>query len=299
MSKDSTMRESALAEAKRLADLSASLPGGVPLHFRLVPVTPEGGFLMGSRGWSPDEEPRHRVVLGQEYWMGTFAVTQEQWRAVARECAALRERQEPSQFKGDLRPVEQVDWHEANAFCGWLTERWAGLEPVWASGKAGVERPMIRLPGEAEWEWACRAGRETEYHTGDGEAALAEAGWFEGNAGGETHEVGGRVPNGIGLYDIHGNVWEWCGDAYDGAAYRKRRDGWEGRVWSLEEAGDDEQYWDERDRMREMNQNRALRGGSWLNKAANCRSAVRDRRWPGDRSTYNGFRVCLVRGPAE
>lgn len=159
--------------AAQHADLTLALPGGVHMFFRRIPA---GAFRMGSRGVYSDAEPIHRAVIQREFYLGTFVVTQEQYRAVARQCMALKQSPDPSDFKGDRHPVEQVSWHDATAFCQWLTD-WEGLpEDVIA----------VRLPTEAEWEYACRAGSDTGYYNGDGAAALAEVGWYDGNSG-RTH----------------------------------------------------------------------------------------------------------------
>jgi formylglycine-generating enzyme required for sulfatase activity len=114
-------------EARRDSDLTLELPGGVPMFFRKIPA---GKFRMGSRGGRLNEEPVHEVVIAKEFYLGTFVVTQEQWRAVAKKCPALKKRTEPSNLKGDRRPVENVSWDDANAFCEWLV-KWCS-----ASGKS-------------------------------------------------------------------------------------------------------------------------------------------------------------------
>lgn len=274
-------------EAARKADLTIKLPGGVPMFFRRIP---SDSFRMGSRGYSSAEEPVHRVVMAQDFYLGTFVVTQEQYEAVASRCAALKKNSTPSHFKGRRRPVEQVSWHDACAFCDWIARQKKILP---------AEMAYVRLPTDAEWEYACRARSDTEYYNGDGEAALAEVAWYGGNAGNETHPVDERdEAHPFGLYGMHGNVWEWCRDVYDANAYRKRVDGWEAREWTPDDAGDDAEYWSDDDRRAQKNQTRVLRGGSWLYSARSCRSACRLRFGPDGRSWYFGFRVCLVRGPA-
>jgi formylglycine-generating enzyme required for sulfatase activity len=273
-------------QAARDADLTLALPGGVPMFFRRIPT---GRFRMGARGESFDEEPIHRVIVSQEFFLGTFVVTQEQYQAVATRCPALKKEADPSHFKGPRRPVEQVSWHDATAFCEWLTA-WNGLPK-------GIT--AAHLPMEAEWEYACRGGTETEYYPGDGGAALAEAAWYDGNAGNETHPVDERAEaHPFGLHGMHGNVWEWCRDVFDANAFRKRADSWEAKEWTLEDAGNDAHYWSDEDREAAKNQTRVLRGGSWFVTARFCRSASRDWSWPDVRNWYFGFRVCLVRGPA-
>ncbi len=157
---------------------------------------------------------------------------------------------------------------------------------------------MATLPTEAEWEYACRAGTETEYHTGDGATALAEAGWFgEDVDSGSTHPVGRKRANAWGLHDMHGNVDEWCFDVYDQDAYTVRVDGvadpghadrWrvlQGAVVASEREGE------------ASIPVRAFRGGSWYIAARNCRAPYRVKNWPGNRVADIGFRVCLVPGP--
>ncbi len=230
-------------QAERGADLTLTLPGGIPMFFRLITAE---SFLMGSRGYSPDEEPVHRVIITRDFYLGTFVVTQEQYHAVATHCPSLKEAPDPSHFKGPRRPVENVSWQDATAFCKWLTH-WAGLPK---------EVVAARLPTEAEWEYACRAGTETEYYNGDGEAALGVVGWYEANSDTQTHAVDQQVEQRLlvdqreeqkpfVLCGMHGNVWEWCQDVYDPNAYRKRADRWEAREWTLLDAGKDAHYWDD------------------------------------------------------
>ena len=264
-------------QAARDADLTILLPGGVPLFFRRVPA---GTFLMGSRGFYRDEEPIHRVVIPRDFFLGTFVVTQAQYRAVASRCPALEKNPAPSHFKGDRLPVEQLSWLDAEAFCNWLT----------ASKSLPSGIAQARLPYEAEWEYACRAGSRTEYYSGDGEAALADVGWFIDNLENRTHAVD-ELPekHPLGLHGLHGNVWEWCADVYNDNAYRRRADDWAACAWSEADAGT----------KKSADIFRVLRGGSWFNSARLCRSAVRGRDRPDGRNRDVGFRVCLVRGPAD
>ncbi len=262
------------------ADFTLALPNGLPMFFRrIAPVC----FRMGSRGFDSSEEPAHWVTLPHEYYLGTFPVTQEQYETVAAR-AGLPPR--PSHFPGARRPVEKVSWNDATAFCRWL--------------QAGAQLPpgigQVRLPCEAEWEHACRGGSDAEYYTGDGEEALAQVGWYEGNSGNATHPVDELAEDHpFGLFGMHGNVWEWCDDVYDPHAYRKRIDPWEAYSWSFEEAG--REAWD--GNVTEANAFRVLRGGSWGGSARDCRSAFRGRVGPVARSGGIGFRVCLVPGPAS
>jgi formylglycine-generating enzyme required for sulfatase activity len=260
--------------AQAAANLTLDLPGGVPLFLRRIPA---GKFCVGGRGEYADEEPRNEVAL-KEFFLGTFAVTQQQWRAVAERCDALRDKSDPSHFKGPRRPVENVSWDDSAA---WFEElmKWPGF-PLELELEA-------RLPTEAEWEYACRAGSETDYYNGDGEAALAEVGWYDGNAEGRTHDVdepvGGRVEaHPWGLHGMHGNVWEWCRDVYRRGGYRTRVDDDSDAEETLREG---ETY---------ESQLRVIRGGSWRFVARFCRSASRFRFGPGARYRFYGFRVCLA-----
>ncbi len=264
-------------QAAAEADLTLKLPGGVEMFFRKIPASAKAGFRMGSRGNDGDEEPVHRVRIPHDFYLGTFVVTQAQYAAVAAEVPGLRERAEPSDFKGARHPVEQVDWREANQFCDWLTRNVAAEElPPGGSGR-------FCLPTEAEWEYGCRGGAETEYHNGDGEAALAEVGWYDGNSGDTTHAVDEPVDgrperHPFGLIGMHGNVRQWCHDVYDGAAYRQRVDGdadpgvalrgadWQRGLYHIITPGD--------------GRVRVLRGGSWFGSAGRCRSAYRCWRMP-------------------
>ncbi|MEY2882183.1 MAG: hypothetical protein RLZZ15_4563 [Verrucomicrobiota bacterium] len=285
-----------LADWSRLSaepDLPVPLPGGLTLLVRRIP---RGSFVMGARGESADEEPRHRVVLPHDFWLGKFVVTQAEWRAVAALDAALTREPglDPSDERntGDRRPVTDVSWDDASAWCEALTRELARLErpPEFLAGLTA------RLPTEAEREYACRAGTETEYYSGDGEAALAEVAWFgedwERGAHAVDECVGGRPErHPAGLCGMHGNVWEWCRDVYRDRenVYRRRVDGApavEEILREGEEGKDDRQL-------------RVMRGGSWGFSPWGCRSACRSGREPDYRIRSQGFRLCLAPGPAE
>lgn len=165
-----------------------------------------------------------------------------------------------SQFNLPEQPVVGVSWHEAQAYC-----QWAGL----------------RLPTEAQWEYACRAGTTTQYHSGDSEADLAQVGWYGGNSGGRLHAVTEKEPNSFGLYDMHGNVWEWCLDNYGPSATPPRAG--DGMRHEPEGAAD-----------------RVARGGSWYDGPTVARSAYRLGCRPGFRLNDIGFRPALIEpGPLE
>ncbi len=251
------------------ADLTLDLPNdGGPMFFRRVPA---GAFRMGTRGDYLDEEPQHRVRMLSAYLIGSFPVTQRQFAAWTK---AKNVQHKNAFADGTLLPAENMDWNEVRRFCAWLSN--LGILPQgWTAS----------LPTECEWEYACRAGTTTEYWSGDGEAALREVGWYVGNSENCTHDVGEKPANPWGLFDVHGNVWEWCLDLWDSESYRNHIDG-----------ADD----DSRSGLNfESEAGRVMRGGSWDNSARFCRSAIRYLSWPGDdRNRSLGFRVCLLPGPA-
>jgi formylglycine-generating enzyme required for sulfatase activity len=244
---------------------------GAPLE---MVVIPGGIFTMGSPDGELErmsrESPQHLVIV-QPFYMGKFAVTQAQWRSVAAlPKSKLELKPEPSFFKGDQRPVEKVSWDESMEFCDRLSQ------------KTGRD---YRLPSEAEWEYACRAGTTTPFGFGETITfTLANYDAYEGygvsdtklgrqgETTGETTDVESFPPNAFGLYDMHGNVWEWCADHwhedYQGAPT-------DGSAWG---SGD-------------KSSNRLLRGGSWVSYPAYCRSAIRYNLTPDRRRNYIGFRV--------
>jgi formylglycine-generating enzyme required for sulfatase activity len=254
---------------------------GVEMAFRLIPA---GAFRMGSRGNYPAEEPGHQVRIAQPFWLAETPVTQAQF-ALWTEAEGI---EHGNHFKGHPdRPAQNVDWRQAAGYCCWLTGVQAGKLP-----KTPHDDWFACLPTEAEWEYACRAGSETDYFNGDGEAALVEVGWYNGNSGGETHAVdepvGGRVE--VGLRGLHGNVWEWCHDGWDAAAYRRQVEGDEDQ-WHRARASDNASR---REEMLQHSRHRVLRGGSWIDAAGLCRSASRLGWPPADRYRYFGFRVCMA-----
>lgn len=233
-----------------------------------------GKFFMGAaeneKDASRNEYPQHEVTV-PPFFMDKYLVTQAQWRAIA-SCIDLKVERDleidPSYFKGDDRPVEQVSWYGAVEFCARLSKL-TGRE--------------YRLPSEAEWEYACRAGTTTPFYFGEtitdrlaNYDASTDADKPKGQYRGETTSVGQFPPNAFGLYDMHGNVWEWCADTwhenYQGAPNN-------GSPW----LSNDKDY-------------QVLRGGSWIDYPAYCRSALRGR----DRRDLNfrnrGFRVVCVSG---
>ncbi len=247
------------------------MAGEVSILLRWIPP---GQFLMGfpdgNTNRDPDEKPQHTVILSHGFWMAATPCTQEQYRAVTG--------QSPSRFKGDRLPVETVSWLEVREYCCALNR---------LIQEAGVSSPGLefRLPTEAEWEYACRAGTDSDFNDGSPctvpsgqDPALDGLGWFDKNSDGKTHPVGEKVPNTWGLYDMHGNVWEWC---------------WDGkRTFTAEALTDPLGPTDEQ-------AGRALRGGSCWSNARSCRSACRDGGGPGGRRDDFGFRLAAGQPVAE
>lgn len=190
------------------------------------------------------EKPAHVVRLTKPFYMSKFTVTQEQYQQVTGT--------NPSRIGGKNHPVEHVSWYEALEFCKRLTE------------KNGQE---VRLPTEAEYEFSCRAGTITAYYTGDSEQDLARAGWYDANSNFNLHPVGQKEANAFGLFDMHGNVEQWCQDWYDEDYYQKS---------PLEDPVGPTQ-----------GTHRVFRSGPWLSYAELCRSAYRNKSNPDDRGLFS------------
>jgi formylglycine-generating enzyme required for sulfatase activity len=195
-----------------------------------------------------NEQPAHQVTLSRRFWLGRHEVTQAQWEAVMGS--------NPSHFQGPRRPLEQVCWNDVQVFIDRLNQ---------AAGQA-----VYRLPTEAEWEYACRAGTAGRWSFGDRAAQLGAYAWWPGNSAGQTHEVGQKRPNPWGLYDMHGNVWEWVQDWYGPYAAAAQTD----------PAGP------------ETGVHRVFRGGGWrFGDASAARSALRLWQDPALAFPYVGFRL--------
>jgi formylglycine-generating enzyme required for sulfatase activity len=244
-------------------------------------LIPGGTFIMGSpkeeENSMDSERPQHEVTI-EPFFMGKYQVTQEQWRFVAKLPQVNRElEQDPSHFKGDFkgdgstlltnnRPVEQVSWYDAVEFCDRLSNH---------------TKRQYRLPSEAEWEYACRAGTKTPFHFG--ETITTDLANYDGQKSKgfyrqETTEVGSfEISNNFGLYDMHGNVWEWCLDDWHDNYSNAPKDG---SVWTSQSGN-----------------RKVLRGGSWINYPHSCRSASRSS-YVRDEHHYIilniGFRVCYL-----
>jgi formylglycine-generating enzyme required for sulfatase activity len=251
---------------------------------------PGGIFTMGapkSEESSDDgERPQHLVVI-PPFCIGKYPITQVQWLLVANlPKIEIDLNPNPSHFKGNNRPVENISWYDTVEFCARLSKK---------TGRS------YRLPSEAEWEYACRAGTETPFYFGstittnqanyDGNYTYGNS--PQGQYREQTTDVGSFPTNAFGLYDLHGNVWEWCADPlhdnYNGAPG-------DGRAW--DEKDNDNRYQNYLSlgkKVKNDDRPRVLRGGSWYNEPWCCRSAVRGWFNPGDRGSSDGFRaVCSV-----
>ncbi len=221
------------------------LPGSVPLDMVWIP---SGTFSMGVVGVS---EPVHLVELTKGFWIGRYEVTQGQWQAVMGTT--------PSHFRGKPQcPVESVSWLDCQAFVTQLDTLGLGT---------------FGLPTEAQWEYACRAGTTTKYSFGDDVGLLGTYGWYNANSGGRTRDVCTKLPNGYGIFDIHGNVWEWIQDHYGPYPSTAQRDPL-GATTGLYAV---------------------VRGGCWANEVDYCASAFRDGTLIGAQYRYDNIGLRLVR----
>jgi formylglycine-generating enzyme required for sulfatase activity len=236
--------------AKVVADLAVAKAGdlravdlgaGIKLELRAIP---EGKFTMGS----PLDGPQHEVKLTGLFWLGRTEVTQGQWQSVMGT--------NPSNFRGKDLPVENVSYNDAALFCRKLDAKTL-LPTGW----------RFKLPSEAQWEYACRAGTTAE-DAGD----VNPSAWYSANSGSKTHGVGTKNANAWGLHDMRGNVWEWCADWY--GAYPSEA--------QTNPSGPDEGAY------------RVYRGGAWGDPSMRCRSTNRDKRAPDDIQGSIGFRVAVV-----
>ena len=234
-----------------------NLQNSIGMEFVLIPA---GEFDMGSpsdeEGRMDDEWPVHRVKISKSFYMGKYEVTQKQWREVMGN--------NPSCFMGDNLPVENISWNDVQEFIRKLNE------------KEGANK--YRLPSEAEWEYAARAGTSTRYFFGDNEYKLSDYAWYRENSGGKAQPVGTMKSNPWGLYDMHGNVWEWVQDkwhnSYNGAPT-------DGSAWE----GDDART------SKTVPNAHVFRGGSWEDQARSLRSANRPYGPMGHRYGGLGFRL--------
>ena len=222
-----------------LKELTLDLGSAVTMKMVLIPA---GKFMMG------EEKDQHEVTISKPFYVGVTEVTQAQYEAVMG--------MNPSTFKGAMNPVDTVSWKDAAEFCEKLSEK---------------THRTVRLLTEAEWEYACRAGSTTRYCFGDADAGLGDYAWYGANSGNTTHPAGEKKPNAWGLFDMHGNVWEWCADWCGG--YPK------GAVTDPQCLA--------------SGMFRVMRGGAWNLNPGDCLAANRSSSTPGSRSNVYGFRVVV------
>ncbi len=269
-------------EASSMRSLTVLLGDNVSMEF--VHIEP-GRFIMGSDTGGQDTRPAYKVTITRGFYIGKHEVTRAQFAAYVRETgfktdaekygsahvwttASGYTEKEGASWKNpgfpqtDGHPVVCVSWNDVVAFCKWLSRR--------------IGRTS-RLATEAEWEYVCRAGSAGKWCVGNDENRLPDSAWYQNNSGRYTHAVGRKRPNAWGLYDIHGNVWEWCADWYSGEYYQHTpredpkgpRDG----------------------------KHRVLRGGGWCSSADECRSAYRDGYAPANAYADTGFRAVMTQRP--
>lgn len=262
--------------ASQVRTVSYDLGDGVVLRMVVVPA---GEFDMGSleteKYHNKDEGPVRHVRITHKLEVSQFEITQDVWQKVMG--------WNPCEDRGPRRPVTNVEWYDCIVFCNRLSKMLGFERPYSGWGEDVVcdwSANGFRLPTEAEWEYLCRAGTRTAYSTGDrvhsdpGKAvcdALDCIGWYRYNSHGRLHLVGEQEPNAFGLYDMHGNVWEWCWDRYQSDAYSKAD--------NVDPKGPASGH------------NRVLRGGCYDSYEEACRSAFRSFAWQGASSKTIGFRV--------
>ncbi len=224
-------------------------------------VAPAGKFQMGSNSGLAYEQPVHEVELSHDFWISKYEITQKQWLAVMDT--------NPSIFVGLDLPVANIDWKDAIVFCNRLSKM-LGFDTCYSFYEGNVFWDTIangfRLPTEAEWEYACRAGTTTEF-AGNGNPL--DMGWFDLNSGGKPHPPGRKNPNDWGIYDMHGNVWEWCWDWFEPFYYSNSP--------KTNPIGPP------------TGKTRVVRGGSWNKGTTFGRSS--SRAFPEDQKTNFGFRI--------
>jgi formylglycine-generating enzyme required for sulfatase activity len=238
-------------------------------------LIPAGELTMGDESGEEDEKPAHKVQISA-FYMDKFEVTQKAYKALMGKS--------PAKFEGDDRPVERASWTFAAKYCNMRSLK-EGVKPCYnpETFECDFSADGYRLPTEAEWEYACRAGTATRFSFGGDSSKLAEFAWFKANAANATHPVGQKPPNPWGLCDMHGNVAEWCHDHYGESHYAKA----EGKDPKGPPSGED----------------RVLRGGSWRDSAGSCRSSARRGEAPGLADVCFGYEAygfrCVRKAPVQ
>jgi len=220
---------------------------------------PRGTFLMGSEceNAKSNEQPVHEVTIDYDILMSKYLVTVEDYMLYAQATGAEVPKDKHTHLGFDV-PIRRVRWYDARDYCRWKSER---------------EGVTFRLPTEAEWEYACRAGSNGNYCFDEDKETLDDYAWYKENSAGVTHDVGLKKPNAWGLYDIHGNVWEWCADYYAEDYSKTFRDG---SAWNIKSP-----------------KGMVLRGGAWSGVAENCRASSRINLPANSRNYFCGFRVVV------
>jgi formylglycine-generating enzyme required for sulfatase activity len=233
-------------------------------------LVPAGSFLMGSDKGDDDEKPAHPVAIAS-FWMDRYEVTQKSYESLMGT--------NPAKFVNPLKPVERVSWVAAIKYCNMRSTK-EGLQPCYnvQTAECNFAANGYRLPSEAEWEYACRAGTAGSYSFGESPADLPDYAWIKGNSEQSTHLVGQKKPNPWGLYDMYGNVAEWCNDRYGDKEYATHAsDNPHGPASGTE---------------------RILRGGSWRSAPERCRSSARASETPALADAcfgYDGYGLRCVK----
>jgi formylglycine-generating enzyme required for sulfatase activity len=248
------------------------------------PIVPEmvlveaGSFEMGSAAGYPDEKPVHTVAITRPFFMARYEVTFEEYDRFCQEAA--HKKPDDRGYGRGRQPVMGVDWYDATAFCNWLSKK-EGRTPCYSGSGKGMRCDFsaggYRLPTEAEWEVAARGGQQSRGTTYAGSDNPDEAGWYAANSDGQTHPVGEKLPNELGLYDMSGNAFEWCWD-------------WYGEDYYASSPADDPQGPPPPMTTKPWELVRVRRSGSWRENAESMRTTTRSydsASYPGE----NGFRV--------
>jgi formylglycine-generating enzyme required for sulfatase activity len=225
-------------------------------------LVPGGAFTMGDKQGDVDEEP-HEVYI-DSFYIDKYPVTQEEYEKVMGE--------NPSRWKGRKNPVEQVRWSDAVKYCNARSRR-EGLQPCYdlETWECNFDANGYRLPTEAEWEYACRAGTKTSYSFGDDSKKLRNYAWFKENSSGRPRPVGQKLPNPWGIHDMYGNVFEWCNDFYKVDYYQESPE--------------------KNPRGPESGDTKIVRGGSWNSPPDKCRSSYRYNENPGYSDVCFGYDI--------